>query len=125
MIKDITQIGMVLSKATAPENMEHFCLQNSKLKWTGSLCDLKVFVLTEIDEETAKNATWISPSGGTWTSKAICYQYLGKLYFKGRNGEDLTERICSYVHNKVNSTVKAGLNLDNLTENPNGFNGSF
>jgi hypothetical protein len=68
---------VLISKAIVFENMEHFCLQNSELKWTGSLCDFKVFVLTEIDKETAKNATWRSPSGGTWTSKAICYRYLG------------------------------------------------
>ena len=41
----------------------YFNTKKNKLKWTGSLEDLKAFVLTEIDEETADNTTWRSTGG--------------------------------------------------------------
>ena len=44
----------------------YFEVKKDKLKWTGSLEDLKAFVLTVIDEETAETTTWRSPSGGKW-----------------------------------------------------------
>ena len=44
----------------------YFCLKKNKLKWSGSLEDLKAFVLTEISEEIAERTSWRSPSGGTW-----------------------------------------------------------
>ena len=36
------------------------------VSWSGSLEDLKAFVLTIIDEETAESSTWRSPNGGKW-----------------------------------------------------------
>ena len=36
----------------------YFDVKKDKLKWTGSLEDLKAFVLTVIDEETAETTTW-------------------------------------------------------------------
>jgi hypothetical protein len=43
----------------------YFCYKKNKLKWTGSLEDLKAAVLTVVDEQTAETTTWRSPSGGT------------------------------------------------------------
>ncbi|CAB3985430.1 Hypothetical predicted protein [Paramuricea clavata] len=43
-----------------------FGKKNNKLTWSGSLEDLKAFVLTIVDEETAESSTWRSPSGGKW-----------------------------------------------------------
>ena len=40
-----------------------FDVKKDKLKWSGSFDDLKAFVLTVIDEETAETTTWRSPSG--------------------------------------------------------------
>jgi hypothetical protein len=34
------------------------------LTWSGTLEDLKAFVLKIVDEETAESSTWRSPSGG-------------------------------------------------------------
>ena len=46
---------------------DNFYLNKSKLKWKGTLEDLKAFVLAEIDANTAENVNWKSPSGGKWT----------------------------------------------------------
>jgi hypothetical protein len=43
-----------------------FDTKGDKLKWKGTLEDLKAFVLTEINEDTADNTSWNSPSGGKW-----------------------------------------------------------
>ena len=43
-----------------------FDAKDYKLKWKGTLDDLKAFVLTEIDEEIANSNSWRSPSGGIW-----------------------------------------------------------
>ena len=40
-----------------------FDVKKDKFKWSGSFEDLKAFVLTVIDEETAETTTWRSPSG--------------------------------------------------------------
>ena len=45
---------------------EFFDTKDDKLNWKVSLEDLKSFVLTEIDEETADSTSWRSPSGGKW-----------------------------------------------------------
>ena len=37
-----------------------FDVKKDKLKWSGSFEDLKAFVLTVIDEETAETTTWRS-----------------------------------------------------------------
>ena len=78
----------------------HFCLKSSELKWKGTLEDLKVFVLTEVDEETARSTCWTSPSGGTWVfnSDVLSVSWHKKsenIYFKGRNGKNLTGRIAA------------------------------
>ena len=81
----------------------YFRLKKNKLKWLGSLEDLKFFVLTEISEETAENAAWRSPSGGTWQfdSEMLSVTWHSKsqnIYFKGEYGDDLTKRVHSYVN---------------------------
>lgn len=43
----------------------YFDVKKDKLQWKGTLEDLKAFILTEIDEETAVNTSWHSPGGGT------------------------------------------------------------
>ena len=81
----------------------YFRLKKNKLKWLGSLEDLKAFVLTEISEETTENAAWRSPSGGTWQfdSEMLSVTWHSKsqnIYFKGEYGDDLTKRVHSYVN---------------------------
>ena len=81
----------------------YFGLNKSKLKWSGTLEDLKAFVLTEISEEIAENTSWRSPSGGTWQfdSKMLSVTWHSKsenIYFKGEKGGDLTTRVYSYVN---------------------------
>ena len=78
----------------------YFSLKKNKLQWTGTLEDLKAFVLTEIDANIAESTSWQSPSGGTWQfdSKPLSVTWhskSGNIYFKGDNGEDLTERVHS------------------------------
>lgn len=92
---------------------DHFCLKNSKLKWTGSLEDLKVFILTEVDEETDKSTGWKSPSGGTWTfvSYVLSVTWHKKsenIFFKERNSDDLTELIYSYIKKSKNVAETVG-----------------
>ena len=81
----------------------YFSLKKNKLQWTGTLEDLKAFVLTEINENIAESTSWRSPSGGTWQfeSKPLSVTWhskSGNIYFKGENGEDLTERVHSIVN---------------------------
>ena len=81
----------------------YFSLKKNKLQWTGTLEDLKAFMLTEINENIAESTSWRSPSGGTWQfdSKPLSVTWhskSGNIYFKGENGEDLTERVHSLVN---------------------------
>ena len=43
-----------------------FCPKENKLTWSGTLEDLKAFVLSMTDEQTVQNVTWHSPSEGKW-----------------------------------------------------------
>lgn len=75
-----------------------FDLNKTKLIWTGSLEDLKAFVLTEIDEKTAENTTWRSPSGGKWCFhsdqfKVTWYTKSKTIIFDGNKVEKLKEKI--------------------------------
>ncbi len=86
--------------------MATFALKKNKLKWSGTLEDLKAFVLTEISEEIAENTSWRSPSGGTWQfdSKMLSVTWHSKsenIYFKGEKGDDLTKRVYSYVNQRL------------------------
>ena len=94
-----------------------FGLKKNKLIWTGSLEDLKAFVLTEVDETIASNTTWQSPRGGTlcfdsdqlkvtWNSKSQT------LYFEGIKATELTKRIHSKVleKNDFSNVQKRDLN---------------
>ena len=72
--------------------------KKDKLIWTGTLEDLKAFVLTEIDEETAKTTTWRSPSGGKWCFgsqdlKVTWYTKRQTVCFEGNKADDLCKRI--------------------------------
>ena len=80
----------------------NFCYKKDKLKWVGSLQDLKAFVLTEVDEEIAENTTWRSPSGGTWKfeNKALSVTWQTKsnnIYFEGEKGKEVIKRINSFL----------------------------
>ena len=80
----------------------YFDVKKNKLKWTGSLEDLKAFVLTLIDEETAEATTWRSPSGGKWIfeSKPLVVTWQMKsenIYFEGEKSVALEEQIKSYI----------------------------
>ena len=101
-------------------NVLYFSLKKNKLQWTGTLEDLKAFVLTEINENIAENTPWRSPSGGTWLfySRPLSVTWhskSGNIYFKGENGEDLTERVRSLVNLRQGEHVLTVKN-DNPTE---------
>ena len=75
-----------------------FGQKKNKLLWSGSLEDLKAFVLTIIDENTAQNTTWHSPSGGKWCFdskqlKVTWYSKSGTICFDGANANVLCEQI--------------------------------
>ncbi|CAB4003712.1 Hypothetical predicted protein [Paramuricea clavata] len=103
----------------------YFNIKRSKLIWTGSLETLKVFVLTEIDEETAETTTWRSPSGGKWLfdSKLLSVTWLTKsqnIYFDGEKGSDVMERIHSFLKQDPDNASEianpAELHLERLIE---------
>ena len=80
----------------------YFDVKKNKLKWTGSLEDLKAFVLTLIDEETAEATTWRSPSGGKWIfeSKPLVVTWQMKsenIYFEGEKSVALEEQIKTFM----------------------------
>ena len=85
---------------------DYFCSKKNKIKWTGTLEDLKLaFVLTEINEETAERTNWRAPNGGTWVFdsellSATWYSKSKNIVFDGEKGKDLTERIDSYLSTK-------------------------
>ena len=85
----------------------YFDVKKDKLKWTGSLEDLKAFVLTVIDEETAETTTWRSPSGGKWVfeSKLAIGGYLAtkseNIYFEGEKSTALEGQVTSKVNSRV------------------------
>ena len=87
----------------------YFDVKKNKLKWTGLLEDLKAFVLTLIDEETAEATTWHSPSGGKWIfeSKPLVVTWQMKsenIYFEGEKSVALEEQIKTYMErNKLAS----------------------
>ena len=88
----------------------YFCLKNS-----GTLEDLKAFALTEISEEIAECTTWRSPSGGTWQFNSEMLSVTGhskseNIYFKGENGNDLTNRIHSHVNITLGVDDQTGMN---------------
>ena len=81
---------------------DFFDTKDDKLKWKGSLEDLKAFVLTEIDEETADSTSWRSPSGGKWCfeSKELAVTWQKKsmnIQFGGERGKDVIERVHNFL----------------------------
>ncbi|CAB4045251.1 Hypothetical predicted protein, partial [Paramuricea clavata] len=75
-----------------------FGKKKNKLTWSGSLEDLKAFVLTIVDEETAESSTWRSPSGGKWCFdsdqlKVTWYTKSEAILFEGTKAKDLSIRI--------------------------------
>ncbi len=80
----------------------YFDIKRNKLHWKGSLDDLKAFVLTEVDEETAASTTWCSPGGGTWNFESILLAVTWlttsqNIYFDGEKGSDLIERVHEFL----------------------------
>ena len=77
---------------------DNFYLNKSKLKWKGTLEDLKAFVLAEIDANTAENVNWKSPSGGKWTfdseALSVTWHKAGEnIYLKGEKSNHLMKQI--------------------------------
>ncbi len=86
----------------------YFDVKKNKLKWTGSLEDLKAFVLTVIDEETAETTTWRSPSSGKWVfeSKPLVVTWQTKsqnIYFEGEKSTALEEQVKAHIESKLES----------------------
>ena len=94
----------------------YLCFAKNKIKWTGSLENLKAFVLVEVDDETAEKTTWRSPSGGTWVfdSELLSVTWHSKsknINFDGKKSKVLTERIHSYLlmeHDTILQTTNSG-----------------
>lgn len=77
---------------------EFFGQKKNKLTWSGTLEDLKAFVLTIIDEETAQSTQWRSPSGGKWCFdsahlKVTWHSKSEVISFDGAKAEALSKRI--------------------------------
>ena len=75
-----------------------FDIRKNKLQWKGTLEELKAFVVTEVDDETAAKTTWHSPGGGKWKfeSNSLAVTWLTKsqnIYFSGDNSTNLIERV--------------------------------
>ena len=81
---------------------DFFDTKDDKLKWKGSLGDLKAFVLTEIDEETTDSTSWRSPSGGKWCfeSRELAVTWQKKsmnIQFGGERGKEVIERVHNFL----------------------------
>ena len=79
-----------------------FDIKKNKLQWKGTLEELKAFVLTEVDDETAAKTAWHSPGGGKWKfeSNPLAVTWLTKsqnIYFSGDNSADLIERVHKFL----------------------------
>ena len=92
---------------------DNFYLNKSKLKWKGTLENLKAFVLVEIDANTAENVNWKSPSGGKWTfdSEALSVMWhkaSENIYLKGGRGNHLMKQIHMFLTaSEVKTPLKA------------------
>ena len=91
---------------------DYFCLKRNKLKWSSTLADLKAFLHDDIDEETAANSSWRSPSGRTWVFendqlKVTWHSKSENISFEGASGKDLAERITSLLTRADDKRVKA------------------
>ena len=91
---------------------DYFCLKRNKLKWSSTLADLKAFLHDDINEETAANSSWRSPSGGTWVFendqlKVTWHSKSENISFEGASGKDLAERITSLLTRVDDERVKA------------------
>ena len=96
--------GSINMNSTAVTNAlySNFFVKKNKIKWSGTLEDLKAFVLLEIDENTAETTNWRSPSGGTWCFdndllSVTWHKTSGNIYFKGEKGDAVTERIHAFL----------------------------
>ena len=90
----------------------YLCFAKNKIKWTGSLENLKAFVLAEVDDETAEKTSWRLPSGGTWVfdSELLSVTWHSKsknINFGGEKGKALTERIHSYLLKEHDTILQA------------------
>jgi hypothetical protein len=100
----------------------YFNTKKNKLKWTGSLEDLKAFVLTEIDEDTADNTIWRSPDDGRWNFKSnqLTVTWLTKsenIFFGGEKGNDLTAQVYTFLRrNEINAQNDNTANLNRSVE---------
>ena len=79
-----------------------FDTKKNKLQWKGTLEELKAFVLTEVDDETAAKTTLHSPGGGKWKfeSNSLVVTWLTKsqnIYFSGDNSTNLIERVHEFL----------------------------
>ncbi|CAB4024048.1 Furin [Paramuricea clavata] len=79
-----------------------FGRKKNKLIWTGTLGDLKAFVLTIIDEQAAQSSKWHSPSGGKWcfNSEQLKVEWHSKsesISFDGAKANDLCDQIHSVL----------------------------
>ena len=104
-----------------------FGQNKDKLTWSGTLEDLKAFVLTIIDEQTAQNSIWHSPSGGKWCFdseqlKVTWYSKSGTICFDGTKAKDLCDKIHSVLlefdcqKKDQSSNLKKSLEQQNLSE---------
>ncbi len=77
-----------------------FGQKKNKLTWSGTLEDLKAFVLTIIYEQTAQSSKWHSLSGGKWCFdseklKVTWHSKSETLRFDGAKANDLCDQIHS------------------------------
>ena len=100
------QIENVTSSKVLDVLYDFFDTKDDKLKWKGSLEDLKAFILTEIDEETADSTSWRSPGGGKWCfeSKELAVTWQKKsmnIQFGGERGKEVLYNNYSKTRNMI------------------------
>lgn len=90
-----------MNKASALS--QYFEIRKDKLRWNGSLDNLKSFVSTEFNEGTS---SWKSPGGGTWVSKSenlsVTWHSKSKtVYLTGGRSEECYD----YIHNAIKANL--------------------
>ncbi len=89
---------------------EFFDTKDNKLKWKGTLEDLKAFVLTKINKDTTDNTLWKSPSGRKWCFESkeltVTWQKKSKnIQFGGDKGKEVIERVYNFMQLNKGQTI--------------------
>ena len=78
-------------------------------------------MLNEVDEEIHQNATWRSPSGGTWKFESdvlsVTWQMKSQnIYFEGEKSEEMSKRIISLINQYKNASMNTSFNQGKVSD---------